>query len=444
MSQNGSFPGGGYPDPQQPRPNPANPGPGAWPGGPGNYPPPGGAQPAQGWGQQPPSQPSAPQPGPGWGQQPQQPGQYGPGPYGTAQQPAYGAPQQWGGPPPSSGSPGGGNSKRLLIGLIAAAVGLALIGGVVWFVRNNNSATPTPSPTVSTSGTSGPSQSTQATVPTAKASDAVVSYLRALGAGDATTALSLAASAPTGDTTFLTNGVLAAATAGKLSNVQVADVSDPNATSVSASYTLAGAPVSATFDVTRVGDQFRLNDIAASVDLSRMQRSGAPVKLAGVTAPGSVVSLFPGVYAVTAANRNLSYGSVKVTVTDLGAQTPAGGKLAISSAGKSAIIKAAKSKYSWCLKQKSVRPSGCGFAVRVPGGVKLRTSTIKWTKRGGANFGSAKLSLQGATYVEAKMAAKVHFYARDARISRRYWYKDVSLRGFSALMTGSKISISYY
>ena len=161
-------------------------------------------------------------------------------------------------------------------------------------------------------------------------------------------------------------------------------------------------------------------------------------------APGTVVSLFPGVYPVTSARPHLSYGSVTVTVTDLADRAPTGGKLAISSAGKSAIIKAAKSKYAWCLKQKSVRPSGCGFAVRVPSGVKLRTGTIKWTKRGGASFGSAKLTLQGADYIEAKMAAKVHFYARDARISRRYWFKDVKLKGFSALLNGQRITIAYY
>lgn len=438
MSDNGPYP-----------PGSGNPDPGAWQGGAGH--PPGGGGPtgpAGGWGQpgsgQAPGQswpPAGGQPGAWTPQQPppQQAGGY--GQYGPSQGQYGGQPPQqpWGAPPPPNPPD---RSKRLLFGLIGTAVVLALIAGVVWVVRNNNnSADPTPS----ISATSGPGQqTTQPQVPTPKASDAVVAYLRALGTGDATTALSLAASAPVGDTAFLTNGVLAKSTAGKLANVSVPEVTDPDATSVAATYTLAGKPVSATFEVTRVGDQFRLSKVTSDTDLSRLRLSGAPVSLAGVPVTASTVSLFPGIYPVTATNRNLSYGSVQVSVLSLAGQTVGSAKLSISSTGKSAIMKAAKAKYAWCLKQKTVRPSGCGFGVRVPSGVKLQTGTIRWSTRSGGNVGAAKPKLTTPTLAEARMRATVHFYARDARISGRYWYKDIKLTGFQARLSGSKVTVTYY
>ncbi len=471
MSQNGPFPGGGNPDPQQPQRPPQNfggPDAGGWQAAPGGYPPPG--SPGAGWGGQPanPAEQGWPAAGQGWQQAPGQPagwaeqptqqqpagypGGYGTDPYGGSQygQPqgqygpppgAYGGqpPQQgWGAPPPAPNP--SGRSNKLVLGIVGGVVGLALIAGIFWAVRNNNSATPTP--TISGQSQPVPSISNQPTVATPKASDAVVAYLRALGAGDATTALSLAAAAPTGDTSYLTNGVLAKATAGKLSDVAVGEVSDPNATSVSATYTLAGKPVTATFPVTRVGDQFRLGQIVASVDLSRLQQPLAPVSLAGVPAKATVVSLFPGVYPVTATNRNLSYGSAKVTVGDLETQTPGSGKLSISSAGKSAILKAVKSKYSWCLKQNSLRPSGCAVWFRQPSGVKFRTSTISYRTSSGAKWSSAKLKYVGGGMVEAAAKTKVRFDVRST--DGRRWYGTATIYGFRAMVGTSKVTASFY
>ena len=42
------------------------------------------------------------------------------------------------------------------------------------------------------------------------------------------------------------------------------------------------------------------------------------------------------------------------------------------------------------------------------------------------------------------MKATVHFYARDARVSGRYWYKDIKLTGFQAKLSGSKITVTFY
>ena len=92
--------------------------------------------------------------------------------------------------------------------------------------------------------------------------------LRALGSGDSATALSLASTAPT-DTTLLTDAVLAKTTAGKLTDISVPDVAG-QATSVTATYSLNGKPVTATFAVTNVGGQYRMAQVAAEVELAAM------------------------------------------------------------------------------------------------------------------------------------------------------------------------------
>ncbi len=444
MSDNGPYsPGGGNPDP------------GAWQGGQG-YPPAGGPPgsggpggPGAGWGGQPaPGQPSgqgwpaAPgQPGGGWAQQPpppQQPGGY--GQYGPNPGQYSGPPQQpWGAPPPQPGQ-GGGGSKKLLFGLIGVAVVLALIGGVVIWMRNNNTADPTPSISAPVPGPS--SQQSQAPVPTTKPSDAVVAYLRALSTGDATTALSLSASAPMGDATFLTNAVLAKTTAGKLANVSVTEVTDPTATNVTASYTLAGKPVAASFEVTRVADQFRLSRVAATVDLSRIRQPMAPVSLAGVTSTANIVALFPGVYPVTSANRNLSYGATTIAVRDLTSQTPSGSGVTISAAGKTAILKAVNSKYSWCLKQNSLRPAGCAVWFRQPTGVKFRTGTISYRTTSGANWSKAKLKYLGGGRVEAAARTKVRFDVRST--DGRRWYGNATVFGFRADISRPNVTATFY
>ncbi|MFT4295512.1 MAG: hypothetical protein QM582_08875 [Micropruina sp.] len=467
MSQNGPFPSGGNSDPQQPNQPPGNygsPDAGAWQGTP------------AGWaGQQPPSQPSGPQPPAGWqpnpgwpqGQQPpagwgqQQPGQYpapgqyGPGPYGGEQQyggdqyaaggygppgqygqQPYGPQQPWGTPPPAPAPPN--RSNRLLFGLIGGILAVVLIGGVIWAVRNNNSSNNNPAgpqPTSSTGVQSGP----------AKGSDAVRAYLEALNAGDAAAAINLKGVAPE-DSTFLTNAVLAKATAGKITNITVPEVADPNARDIPASYTLDGTPISTTFPVYPFNGRFWLLNIAAEVDISDVAESWAPVSLAGVTAKWkSTVSLFPGVYKVASTNKNLTYGSTTIVVRDLAEQTAEAGTVSLSAAGKKAVLAAAKEKYSWCLRQKSLAPSGCGFYVTAKRGQKVRTATIRWTTRKGGKVGSAKLKLISSGIVEGKMSTTtVHFYGLNAKRAGWYFYKDVKIRGFDAKLSGTRITVSFW
>jgi hypothetical protein len=134
----------------------------------------------------------------------------------------------------------------------------------------------------------------------------------------------------------------------------------------------------------------------------------------------------------------------KVTVSDLDPRTPAGRAVTLSPAGRAAIIKATTAKYKSCLKQNSVAPKGCSIGVRMPTGVKLRTSTISWTTRGGAKWSRMKPKLFSTSVAEAAAPAKVHFYARDARVSGRYWFKDVNITGVRALISGNRVIVSFY
>ncbi|GAA0345119.1 hypothetical protein [Micropruina glycogenica] len=427
MSNNGSFPGNGGPG----FGNQQGPQGGSWQSGGQQYPP---AGQQAGWGQQNPGQ----QPPPAWSGAPGQPTPYGQQQYPTqphyAAQPQYGqgGPQQpWGYPPAQGQNQSPKKSNKAVLGVVGGVVGVALIGGTVYALGRPN---PAPAPTVSTSGLSTP------TVATAKASDVVSAYLRALGSGDSATALSLAATAPT-DTTLLTDAVLAKTTAGKLTDISVPDVAG-QATSVTATYSLNGKPVTATFAVTNVGGQYRMAQVAAEVELAAM--ADVPLKLAGVRPTGDVVSVFPGVYPVTPVNKYYSIGTVSMAVSDTEDVTPDSRTVGLSSAGKSAIVKAANAKWKACLKSHSLRPSGCGFGVRSRSGVKLITSSIKWTKKSGAKWSSAKFKLVAPGLAEAKSAATVHFYARDARVSGRYWFKDVKLQGVSALIGSSKVSVTFY
>ena len=381
-----------------------------------------------------------------------QPGQYGaPGQPGQNPQfgapggsPSYGppgAPQQpWAySPPPNPNQPRKPN--RALVGVLGGVVGVALIGGTVYAVQNANSTSPTPRPTASVSVPVPPVPSNgqpQPSVATQKASDVVSSYLRALGSGDAQTALSLAAIAPS-DTTMLTDSVLARATAGMITDVSVPEVANQSATTVPATYSLNGQAVTTTFAVKNVGGQFRLQRVAAEVNLSTLAR--VPVTLAGLRPPGTRVQLFPGVYPVAAANKYFSFGSASVSVADLKDLTPGSRTLAVSSSGSAAINKAVAAKYTWCLKQNSLRPSGCGIWFRQPTGTKFRTSTISYRTTSGAKWSKAKKKLIGTSFVEAAAKTKVAFNV--IATNGRRWSGTATITGFRAFV-GSKVTATFY
>ena len=372
-----------------------------------------GQQPSTGW-----SQPlmGAQQPPAGWTSQP-----------GASGQPP------WSYPPSGQGGPNQPRrSNKAVLGVVGGVVGVALIGGTALVVQRANTTTPTPQPTVSASNAP--------TVPAApKPSDLVTAYLKALGSGDSKAALSMAAVAPT-DTTMLTDKVLAKTTVGKLSDVSVPEVSDENATRVSASYSLNGKPVSTTFAVTKVAGVLRLERVSADVDVSAV--SNVAVTLAGQRPGSDVVSLFPGVYPVASVNKYYAVATKALTVSDLQDLTPSTRNATLSSSGKSAIVKAVSAKYAWCLKQNSLKPAGCALWVRRPSGVTLRMSTVSYSTTSGANWSKAKPKLLTVGVVEAVARTKVRFNVRDT--TGRLWYVTLPIVGYRALLGNGRVTVSFY
>lgn len=436
-----------YPPATQPSaPDPWNAASGQWAPQPGQWTP----QPGQDWGGHPQGSPTSPQPGtpphPGqdWGYQagPQQAGWAASDPYGQPQGDGY-QQQPWGYPPqpaPGADGGGGGTQRKVLIGLIAAVVVLGLTAGVVYAMqRTGTTSTPTPGPSTSVAP---PSESTQPSVPAPaaqKPSDAVAAYLQALASGDAATALSLAATAPVGDNSLLTNAALAAAV--RISTVQVPEVTDPNATSVTATYLLNGRTISTTFPVTQVGGEFRLQSVASSVSLARLTKHGVPVRIAGVAPRARLINVFPGMYAITSANSYFSYGSARLTVTGVKEQNPAAAKVTVSPSGKSAIVKKVTSKFSWCRKQNSLRPSGCAINFRQPPGAKIRNSTIGYRTISGAKWSSPTLKVSYGE-VEGRAKARVRLDARST--DGRRWYGYANIKGYRAEVSGSKITVRFF
>lgn len=60
-------------------------------------------------------------------------------------------------------------------------------------------------------------------------------------------------------------------------------------------------------------------------------------------------------------------------------------QIALSSTGIQKVRAAAQKKLTSCVKQRSLKPAGCGFSTYLPKGNKPRASTIRWRILKGAN-----------------------------------------------------------
>lgn len=287
-----------------------------------------------------------------------------------------GGPLGGGGVPPS-GKP---NSKMLLI--IGAAV-LALIVlavGTVAALSRGNSAT---AGGASDPGTSGGAASTPSAPPAAgaaNASDAVRSYLEALAAGKASTALALSSETPA-DKTFLTDAVLAESNArAPITKINVPAVSGDYVFSVDASYTIGSEPINQKFSVTKVGNGYKVRQGYTDVDLKYVRSKTLPMMINKVAVKTDKVRLFPGSYDITSGNSLVNYGDTSTLTikspTDYASSLDL--KPTLSKAGESTIIKAIQAKLASCAKSTELRPSGCPNAVQPTSSQKVDTSTIKW------------------------------------------------------------------
>ena len=417
------------------------------PGGPGNQPPPfppgqyGAPTPYPGYEQQ--GAPQLPYPGqqvpyqgayPGSGQQFASPP---PGP-GWQPQPPYPPGAYPPGPPPQRGR---GKLVGLLIGGVVLVLGLVVVG---YSMNLFGAPTPSvnPSPGVSAPASAPVSVPPVSVPPAAVPSDAVRGYLEALAAGNARRALAYALQPPD-DTTFLTDRILGVSlTRSPLTGINVAAAA-PEATSVTATYILGGRSVSHTFPVTKVGNDFKLSQVTAQVNIGSVRTEAVPFRIAGVKATSDEVYLFPGEYPVTTGMTNLSYGGKSLLVRRPGVSVNASAlKAVISAKGKSALTKAARSRLSACLKKKELIPFGCGFGVRNPPGVTIRTSTIRWRQVGGSlNKLRPKLNTVNPTLANATVSIRVRFDGRST--DGRSWFGHSTIRSLNADLSATKISVMF-
>ena len=343
------YPPQGYPQ-QQGRP------PQGYPQQPG-YPPPPGYPQQQGYPQQPNG--GGPQ-GPGYGMPPGGPQPYGPGQPGQpGQQPA---------------------KKRTGLFVLIGAGALALILAVVAVAVNLGGRDDTAGSGTGGTGGGGTSGAPAA----ASASDAVNGYLQAVAKGDVQTAVSYAVDPSSVSTTYMTPQVLvASAKLAPMTAISVAP-SDPDATTVPATYRLGSTAVSTSFDVMKDSDDaWKLVSVASDLDLSAVQDESIPMLMNGTKVETGSFSVLPGAYRFTTGQKNFDYGSRSTLLVRHPTDFPDISRIApqVSSSGRKAALSALRKSWKKCLQADDAKPGGCPNRWN-NSSYKFKNGTVEWTRKG--------------------------------------------------------------
>lgn len=322
-----------------------------------------------------------------------------------------------------------------ILGGVAALVVIAIIAGFMIFKPGGGNPT---GPT----GTSAPPSPAAAKY----ASDAVSGYLKALAAGDAATALSYAQVDPA-DKTFLTNDVLKATQAkGAITDINVPEVTGDSAYSVAATYKIGTRSVSDEIRVIKVGDSWKLREVTEEVDFGYARAETLPMLIGGIELKQDKVELFPGAYEVTTGVENISYGTKNVVTVEAPGKYTSTVDLqpTLTSAGQAAFIKAARAKLASCLKQKALRPTGCGFGLNAPTGVKINLSTLSWTVDSkGDPFASVRPRLDYEDPAIGKGSPFISIKGRAKGTNGTSYVGTTYITGMSADLTKDTISVTF-
>ncbi len=268
------------------------------------------------------------------------------------------------------------NKLPLIIG--AGVLALVLIGTIIAVAVVRAGDDP-----VAGGGTSGGGGTSSAPPAESKLpSDAVKGYLEALAAGDATTALTYASTAPS-DTTFLTNEVLASSLkAGAITDINVPEVSDKYTYSVAASYKIGSQSVNADFPVEEDGDAWKLREVAYDLTLSSTQNKTLPMLINGVQADADKVAVFPGTYTFTTGLDNISYGKSNKLIVKSVSDYPEGMsdiQPTVTSAGEKAFTKAVKASLDKCMDSKKIKNANCPNTFDRITGSQPDNGTLEWS-----------------------------------------------------------------
>ncbi|MCW5954195.1 MAG: hypothetical protein KIT69_18245 [Propionibacteriaceae bacterium] len=270
----------------------------------------------------------------------------------------------------------------------------------------------------------------------AAATQAVRGYLEALAKGDATAALGYALRSPS-DPSLLTDQVLAEQRA----TVPISDiaVSAPNESGrVPASYLLGTERVSTVFELTLDGDAWRLDRVAATVDLSSFV---VPVALNDAVPQSARPELFPGRYRVTSSAARYSVPDVELDILHPFEQPAIQGSLQLSETGRAEVIDAAEAHLADCLSRHDLEPPGCGFGVVDPDQTPLDESTVEWRADGAADFAGLVISLDHAGSASADIDLTVQGDVHGLDGSR--WEAHVQLTRMRADLTGPMVRVQF-
>ncbi len=266
----------------------------------------------------------------------------------------------------------------MIIGaVVLALIALGITGGVLLL----NRGAPTAGTDPNNPGRQGPGNSTAPAPLAVKPSDAVKTYLEALAAGQAETALSLGDTAPA-DTTLLTDAVLAESNKlAPITDINVPDVNDEYAYQVAASFKLGKQAVNENFSVRKSGDVWKLADTFQDIDLSASRSSSIPMIVNGVQAKTTKLNLFPGVYQFTTGSPNISWGDTGLLVIQSPSDYPSGVtdlRPTLSAAGEKAFAAAVTANVDTCLESNRIRNPGCPNNVGRVSNVTPKEGTFEW------------------------------------------------------------------
>jgi hypothetical protein len=333
----------------------------------------------------------------------------------------------------------------LLLALGVGALILALVG-VSMFLQPRTPVVAAPTAAATAGATTGaPATSAPAPQP-ADPSAAVQGFLEALASGDAAAALSYAAAEPE-DTTMLNNAVLGAALQrAPLRDIQVAkSTGSASSQTIDASYRLGDRVVNASFPVTRTGADWRLEEVAATVNFASLLPDRMALRVNGAALTGDTATLFPGVYAVVPEDSRYAVSHGVFAVSSPGDRPDTYSlALRLSTHGRSVVRAAAHKKLKWCVRQRSLKPAGCGFSTRLPSGNTARKSTVRWTITKGRNaMKSIKptIALDDPRLVRASTNVQLKVTLRST--NGRSWYGYNAVYSVQAALSGDKVVVRF-
>jgi hypothetical protein len=388
-----------------------------------------GQAPQSGWGQPPdvqagasgyafgPFAPGAEQPG---GSDPAQPG---PPP------PRY--PGRYAGPPPARPQPPRGRRTLFIVGAAALALIMLGVGTALVAIKLRQTGT---TESGGLAASSGPTSSGSATAAPGPA-DAVRGYLTALSLGDADKALSYGMNDPA-ETSMLTDKVLAAARKrAPLTVIDVPAVEGQDSAIVRASYKIGKTPITESFNVIKQGEEWKLERVAAEVELSLVRTESVPLLINGTKVSKSAVNLFPGSYTFSTGLRYVDYGAKPSILIKTPSAFPNASQLAVrvNAKGKRAAVAAVKKSYSKCLKSDNAAPPRCPNRW-TSNAAKWRNGTVDWKQRGADPFKKAKVVVSGI-YAQVTIPLRVELSGTCTQGGR-------TGRCVGATITGTSIAVT--